>query len=190
MQAQDIPVGLCHCGCGQQTKISPVSNAAKGYVKGQPYLYLKGHGARVKLSLAERFWSKVDKNGPDDCWLWTGSCQGAGYGLIGDGAGGLLLAHRVAYELLVGPIPAGRHIDHVKARGCRHRHCVNPAHLEPVTNAENCRRGGLPKLTMEAASEIRALATEGMSTAAIARHYDVGWTTVARVLRGETWTAT
>jgi len=51
------------------------------------------------------------------------------------------LAHRVAYELNHGPIPVGLTIDHVKARGCQYRHCVNDAHLELVTRVENVMRG-------------------------------------------------
>ncbi len=67
------------------------------------------------------------------CWLWTGSrAGGSGYGhFTHDGV--TLLAHRFAYEHLVGPIPDGLHLDHL----CRVRHCVNPAHLEPVTPKEN-----------------------------------------------------
>lgn len=76
----------------------------------------------------------VDESG---CWLWTGSVDGPGYGKIS--ADGVLIgAHRVAYQLFVGPIPAGLHLDHL----CRVRACVNPAHLEPVTHRENTRRGG------------------------------------------------
>ena len=57
------------------------------------------------------------------------------------------LAHRFAYELLVGPIPEGLTLDHVKARGCTSTLCVNPAHLEPVTNEVNILRGiGFPAL--------------------------------------------
>lgn len=82
----------------------------------------------------ERFWSKVEKT--DGCWLWTGSRSTGGYGyfyLNGRNSP----AHRVAYEMLVGPIPAGLQIDHL----CRVRNCVNPAHLEPVTQRENLLRG-------------------------------------------------
>ncbi len=53
-------------------------------------------------------------------------------------------AHRFAYELLVGPIPEGLELDHVKERGCTSKACVNPAHLEPVTTAENVRRSDNP----------------------------------------------
>jgi hypothetical protein len=69
------------------------------------------------------------------CWLWTGALTGTGYGQfwIGDRT---TVAHRFSYELLVGPIPRGRDLDHK----CRIRCCVNPAHLEPVTRAENMRR--------------------------------------------------
>lgn len=79
---------------------------------------------------------------PDgDCLVWTGAVQSRGYGSVGIN-GRTALAHRVSYELNVGPIPDGMQIDHVKARGCRHRHCINPEHLEPVTPRENVNRTG------------------------------------------------
>lgn len=80
-----------------------------------------------------RFWSKVDKG--DDCWVWTGWTDRDGYGAL-DVGGKFTRAHRFAYEELVGPIPEGLTIDHL----CRVKHCVNPAHLEPVTAEENTRR--------------------------------------------------
>ena len=90
--------------------------------------------------LAERLWAQVEPTG--FCWLWTGYCNRSGYGRIGSGGragtnGPPILVHRAAYELLVGPIPEGMLLDHL----CRVRNCVNPDHLEPVTIAENTRRG-------------------------------------------------
>ena len=61
----------------------------------------------------------------------------SGYGRIQKGVGVTLLAHRVAYELEVGPIPKGLTIDHL----CRTHGCVRPSHLEPVTPRENVLRG-------------------------------------------------
>lgn len=95
----------------------------------------------------ERFWEKVDKvSDPAGCWLWTASRGTQGYGQFGRGrrGEGLALAHRYAWELLVGPIPEGMQLDHVRARGCVNRHCVNPAHLEVVTPLENFLRGDSP----------------------------------------------
>ncbi len=83
---------------------------------------------------AERFWTKVEKT--ETCWLWTAakaSKQGHGKFMV---QGKNWKAHRWAYEALVGPIPKGLTLDHL----CRVPACVNPAHLEPVTLAENVRR--------------------------------------------------
>lgn len=69
------------------------------------------------------------------CWNFTGALTD-GYGrAYVDGR--LVITHRAAYEVLVGPIPAGLTLDHL----CRNKACYNPAHLEPVTRAENLRRG-------------------------------------------------
>lgn len=83
-----------------------------------------------------RFWSRVDKSGPNGCWLWQGRTGSDGYGLVTNGYRNQLRAHRAAYAYMVGPIPDGLTIDHL----CRVRACVNPAHLEPVTAIENSRR--------------------------------------------------
>ena len=72
------------------------------------------------------------------CWLWLGALQ-RGYGRCGY-QGRLYPAHRLVFELLVAPIPAGAVLDHL----CRVRHCVNPAHLEAVTIGENVLRGTGP----------------------------------------------
>ena len=90
---------------------------------------MSGYPARP---FADRLWEKVAVG---DCWEWTGALT-YGYGVIGIG-GRTRRAHRVAYELLVGPILEGLTIDHL----CRNRACVNPDHLEPVPHLENLRRG-------------------------------------------------
>ena len=84
------------------------------------------------------FWAKVDRsNGEAGCWNWTGSGTKNGYGQFAKWHGKSAVAHRVAYELLVGEIPAGLTLDHL----CRNTRCCNPAHLEVVTIRENVLRG-------------------------------------------------
>lgn len=93
---------------------------------------------QVRDHLDARFLASFTRG--DDCWLWTGPLSDSGYGLLIEKRGGSQTnhrAHRWSYEHHVGPIPDGLVIDHL----CRVRHCVNPLHLEPVTSAENIRRG-------------------------------------------------
>lgn len=87
--------------------------------------------------IAARFWPKVDKNGPNGCWLWTAARQSSnGYGRFGISRGIVRFAHRVVWEMERGPIPDGYEIDHL----CRNTSCVNPDHLEPVPPRTNKRR--------------------------------------------------
>lgn len=83
--------------------------------------------------VAARFWAKVEKT--ETCWLWTAALV-KGYARFHDANLRPVGAHRWAYEELVGPIPKGLTLDHL----CRVRHCVNPDHLEPVTQRENIAR--------------------------------------------------
>ena len=84
---------------------------------------------------SELFWAKVEKT--ETCWNWTRSLsKNGGYGQYFTGSGPskvVYMAHRLAYSLLVGPIPAGAQLDHI----CHNRTCVNPEHLRPVDHKQN-----------------------------------------------------
>lgn len=83
-----------------------------------------------------RFWAKVDKGVPSECWEWTAAMTRAGYGAWWTGERNIM-AHRASFLIAHGDIPAGMVLDHL----CRNRKCVNPAHLEPVSHKENILRG-------------------------------------------------
>ena len=86
----------------------------------------------------DRLLPKIDFDGPGGCWLWTASQTSKGYGQIKRmDQRKPMPAHRAVWLAVVGPIPDGLTLDHL----CRVRLCVNPDHLEPVTNRENILRG-------------------------------------------------
>jgi HNH endonuclease len=94
--------------------------------------------------VARRSAGYVIDNGPDGCWIWTGSRMSNGYGRV-HANGARVGAHRYVFELFRGPIPRGLELDHrchdpATCSGgptCPHRPCVNPWHLEPVDRRRN-----------------------------------------------------
>jgi hypothetical protein len=95
----------------------------------------------ISASSVARFWSKVDRRGPDECWLWVGLTRPEnGYGRF-PADGKIVPAHRFAWVMVTGrdPLP-GMELDHL----CRTRACVNPTHLEEVTYRQNMHRSNAP----------------------------------------------
>lgn len=90
------------------------------------------------MVLPERFLNKFKVDETSGCWLWFGSRNRKNYGVIKlERQRRNAMAHRFCYEALVGPIPEGMQLDHL----CRTPNCVNPNHLEVVSNRENVLRG-------------------------------------------------
>ena len=144
------------------------------------------------VTLAERFWSKVDKRGADECWEWNARRNACGYGTFQLKAKQSALAHRVCWTITSGDIPEGMSVCH---------RCDNPAHLFLGTHLDNMRdmfakgrreavRGEqhhLARLCPCAVRMARRLAAEGVMQKDIARRLDVSKNCVRGVVRGETW---
>ena len=160
--------------------------------------------------LITRFWSHVQKS--DGCWLWTGRTAGKGYGVIGSGKR-TLYAHRISYELNVGPIPRGMFVCH----HCDTPLCVRPDHLFAGTPQDNsddavakgrmasgdrhglrrhpdaCRpprgeKSGTAKLNVDDVRYLRMLReTEGLSHRELAQRFSIGQTQVQAILSRKKW---
>lgn len=101
---------------------------------------LRGEKVNLRVSEADRFWSKVDRTEDGTtCWLWTGHRNDRGYGKAWF-QGQQIFAHRAALALFGREVPEGFEVDHL----CRNRACVKPPHLEVVTHRENVKRGVSP----------------------------------------------
>lgn len=146
----------------------------------------------------DRFWSKVDKSaGTDGCWLWVGCRLKTGYGKFHLN-GKTVRAHRLAYEMLVGPIPRGLLVCH----HCDTRLCVKPDHLFVGTDGDNARDAAKKGRFRDIAGEknytaklraadipiIRHRLSSGQEPCrAIARDYGVSRFTIADINSGRAW---
>lgn len=174
-------------GCDRQAYAWGFCN--KHYQRAKKY----GDPTFTKVAIGtpeERFWGHITKEAASGCWLFD-SLLGSGYGTIWV-RGKMVRAHRFAYELFKGRIPAGLVVRHK----CRNRNCVNPDHLEIGTHRENAldrRRDGTQKegeastsskLSEEEVLEIRQ---STKSQRALAKRYGVGRRAIQSVLSRRTW---
>lgn len=195
---------VCHCSCGRFTEVQ-TNHLTSGATRSCGCIVVElGRARRTNYipvrSLRERFEEKFVRD-PGGCWLWTASLSGGGYGQIGLGPKGTGRgdAHRVAYELYVGPIPDGVLVMHT----CDVRRCVNPAHLRLGSQADNIHdmdskgrrrsgdhrgeKDGNAKLTDEKVRKLRAEYAAGARQVDLAARYGIWQGTVSSILRRRTW---
>jgi len=167
-------------------------------------------GEPMPTAMVKRFWRTVKKS-KDGCWLWLGSQFRAQPGRSPSARHGLFnvcvmswrgpawrheAAHRISYELSIGPIPQHLYVRH----RCDNPPCVRPDHLIIGTQADNIadaskrdriRHGSThpeAKLTEQSVEAIRHAYAKGDQTeASLASKYDVTWSTISQILRGKTW---
>ncbi len=143
-----------------------------------------------------RFWSKVTKPGPGECWSWAGARNKNGYGVygIGPACAAARLAHRVAFFLHHGVDPGETGVCHT----CDNPPCCNPAHLFLGTQSDNMRDASLKgrtqwpgpvprKLTADSVREIRRLASSGRPLAVIATDFGVSHQMIWKIVRRKAW---
>jgi hypothetical protein len=148
-----------------------------------------GRRGRPNVPLETRFWTKVERRTESECWPWTASTDGFGYGMIGVGSHSTKRSHVVSYELHKGPVPVGMVVRHT----CDNPICVNPGHLLIGTVRDNTTdrmergrsKGGHPhgpiKVTVADIAFIRA-STE--TTTVLARRFGLSCTHTRRLRRG------
>jgi hypothetical protein len=187
-------VNLCACGCGEVvTNVAKRTNTKRGRIKGQPYKFIHGHG-RHKGTVEQRFWSRVDKNGPvhpvlgTRCWLWTGCTADYGYGIVNTGDI-ITTAHREAWFLTYGKWP-----ENLACHHCDNPPCVRPEHLFDGDHDANSKdmlsKGRFPngeehwfaKLTDKEVAEIREKRGNGALQRELASEYRVSKTCIWHLL--------
>jgi hypothetical protein len=191
------PYGECQCGCGNRTPLGKATNYARGLIKGKPTRWINGHHPspalakdrlRVTRPLMERFWEKVNRRGPDECWEWMGSRNGAGYGKIGK-SGNSRYAHRISYEMAYGAIPGDLYVCH----RCDNPSCVNPNHLFAGSCLDNVldmiRKGRSPHeklafLDIEAMEQMRV---DGYSYRSIGAQFKISESGVRKIAKRYDW---
>jgi len=132
-----------------------------------------------RLHLDERSYVEEDRGYVTPCWIWQGAPDANGYGRYWSGPGSTLAARRM-YLKHRGPIAPGLMPDHL----CRIRICVNPDHLEIVTNAENQQRGLRSPLTP---ADVEAIRASDEGPVALGRRYGVHYSTIWGIRTRRHW---
>lgn len=218
--------GCCHDECVEPAHLEAVTheeNQRRKIFTPEQRIRLAAAGRKGAASRwagadpAERFWRNSERaTDGSGCLLWKGYVDPrTGYGTASWGGrkGGTKLVHRLAWELSHGePVPEGHDVDHVRERGCRHKHCIEPAHLEAVPMKVNRGRrahpavpreipperpggpgrrrrdsavqGGVTKISPEIVTAMRERLAAGMSQAKVGREFGVSQMTVSRAVRG------
>ncbi len=179
----------CECGCGAYPGLYVKTRTGRGVQAGEPRRFIQAHAA-IAYGEQTRYKPKSvveyvveDRGYATPCWIWQRGFSDTGYGTPPANTR-QPNAHRCFYERYIGPIPEGLELDHL----CRVRACVNPKHLEPVTHAENVRRGAGCKLSRAVVVEIKRLyRTEPCLQSDLARMFGVDRTVISRVLSGKAW---
>lgn len=175
------PYGLCWCGCGERTTSADATRASRRMVRGLPQRFVADHSGRV--SRPRTSWKSEDRGHRTPCWMWQNYLNAGGYG-VGWRAGKLWLMHRYYYTRKYGPVTEGMELDHL----CRVRACCNPDHVEPVTRAENVRRGANAKLTNELVYSIRWLHWErGIPRPELAKLFGVCVGSIEQIINRNSW---
>lgn len=169
-------------------------------------------GLVIGESGIRRFLGSISFAKADECWLWTRPVNRGGYGKLqlGGARGHHVFAHRISYELTVGPIPQGAVVMHA----CDTPACVNPAHLSVGSHRDNAmdtfrkgrfasgdqhgmrlhperrargERHGMARLTEEDVVEIREQRARGIPSTRVARQFALSVTYVNEIARGDSW---
>ncbi len=149
----------------------------------------------IRSDRVGRFWSKVERRGPDECWPWRAAMTRAGYGMFSVAPGKSAPAHRVAWNLTHGPIAEGAEIRHK----CDNRACCNPSHLLTGSHLQNMqdavergriargKRNASTRLTIAGVREIRRRGALGEGAKSISEDFPVARRTVHQILSRQTW---
>lgn len=147
---------------------------------------------RHRQSPEDRFWGKVEKRGPDDCWLWMANVGTHGYGQLTIERGRVVTAHRFSFELHNGPIRRGALIRHT----CDNKRCVNPAHLLTGSHVDNwhdfrarghgnrAENNGMRKIT---SAQVRSIRSDPRQARAIAAEHGICRDYVYKIKHGLVW---
>ena len=184
MPTQSLLLSCPHCGAQfapRPGKIHCSDRCQRRQTEKRRRLRLRA-GAPPRPTISARFWAKVDKQGPDDCWPWLAYRNEKGYGCFFDGTRDIR-AHRYALREAGIAVPDGMEPDHT----CGHSWCVNVRHLEMVTSLENIRRGrrrrGIAPATELTREQVLAIRSDQRGSTVLSRAYGIDKRTVLHIKR-------